>query len=288
MSRRAKYGIGVGATLVLGAPLLAGLLLTPSSTAGPCRVVNGPTGLREIPESSGLAVSRRHPGVIWSHNDSGNDAVLFALDQSGMVRGRVAVPVRMRDWEDISAARCPGGDCLYLADIGDNGRNRPRVQVYRVPEPEPGAADSARPMAFDVAYEDGPHNAEALFVIGEDLFVVTRDRTGSIYRGTIPSDRRELTLARIGGLGLEAVSDAEASPDGNIVAVRTSYEAVFYRTAALLAGDTSPYLRIPIDRLREAQGEGIALDGSLLHLSSEGGHWRGGGSFVSLRCTFPR
>ena len=61
--------------------------------------------LPEIPEASGLAVSRRDPGLLWSHNDSGSAAVLFALDTAGTMRGRVRVPVKTRDWEDVSAAR---------------------------------------------------------------------------------------------------------------------------------------------------------------------------------------
>jgi hypothetical protein len=34
-------------------------------------------------EASGLALSRRTPGIIWSHNDSGHDAVLYALGSNG-------------------------------------------------------------------------------------------------------------------------------------------------------------------------------------------------------------
>src|SRR6185503_14866394 len=99
----------------------------------------------EIPETSGLAVSRRNPGLLWSHNDSGSAAVLFALDTAGAVRGRVRVPVRTRDWEDVSAARCPSGDCLYVADIGDNKGARRTVQIYRVPEPAVGDSETAPP-----------------------------------------------------------------------------------------------------------------------------------------------
>jgi hypothetical protein len=68
------------------------------------------------------------------------------------------------------------------------------------------------------------------------------------------------------------------------VAVRTSDEVVLYRTAEVMAGKFSPYLRIPIGGLREAQGEAVALDGNMLYLSSEGGFSRGG-SFLSLRCS---
>jgi hypothetical protein len=274
--------------LVLGA-LAASWIWRPLTPAGPCAIARGPVIIPELRESSGLAVSRRTPGLLWSHNDSGNAAVLYALDADGIVRGRVRVPIRTRDWEDISAARCPSGDCLYIADIGDNREARGRVQIYRVPEPAPGDAETAPPEVFNASYADGPHNAEAMFVVDADAFIVTRDRTAGVYRATMTaSGGRELTFRRIGQLGLLAVTDAEASRDGTTVVVRTSREAVFYRTADLMRSVRAPYFRIWIDGLREPQGEGVALDGNVLYLSSEGRGWNGGGSFISLRCDLPQ
>jgi hypothetical protein len=209
--------------------------------------------------------------------------VLFAFDAAGTMLGRVRVPIRTRDWEDISAARCASNDCLYIADIGDNRSSRERIQIYRAPEPAPGDLETAPPEVFNATYADGPHNAEAMFVIGADLFIVTRDRSGGLYRST-PSGGGELVFRRIGQLGLAAVTDAEASPDEKSVVVRTSHEAVVYRTDDLIGGGNVPSLRIPIDGLKEAQGEGVALDGNMLYLSSEGRPWNRAGRFLSLRC----
>ena len=272
-----------GGTVVVLVVLV--FLLMPDSTAGPCKVIEGSKKLLEIPEASGLAVSRRSPGLIWSHNDSGNETVLFALDATGAVRGQVRVPIHMRDWEDISAGRCPSGDCLYLADIGDNSLARPQIQIYRIPEPAPEDVETAVPEVFNVVYADTRHNAEAAFVVGEDVFVITRDRTGGLYRSIATPDHK-VTLQRIGQLGLTVVTDAEASPDGESVVVRTSHEAVFYRTQELLRGEIKPYSRIPLDGLMEMQGEGVAFDGKqMLYLASEGRPWSRAGRLLSLRCT---
>ena len=266
----------------LGALLLLGNSWGPEAPPGPCLIAHGPARLPDLPEASGLAVSRRDRALLWSHNDSGNDAVLVALDVTGALRGRLRVPVRTRDWEDVSAARCPSGECLYLADIGDNQARRSRITIYRIPEPPANAAETAAPEVFDATYADGPHNAEAMFVVGTDLFIVTRDRTGVIYRAQAPpSGGGALTFERIGELGLQAVSDAEASPDEQVVVVRNSREAVFYRAADLIAGRAVPDLRLSIEGLREAQGEAVALDGDMLYLASEG---RRAGSLLSLRC----
>jgi hypothetical protein len=285
-SRRDTVRLATAAVLLFGLPLVVAWALQPPRAAGPCVLASGPFRLPDIQEASGLAVSRRHPGVLWSHNDSGNAAVLFALNVSGAITGRVRVPVRTRDWEDISAARCGANDCLYLADIGDNQAARLTIQIYRIPEPAPSDAETAPPEIFNATYADGPHNAEAMFVVGDDLFIVTRDRIGGVYKASA-SRGRDLTFQRIGQLGLAAVTDAEASRDGTTVVVRTSHEAVLYRTEMLTRGGNTPYLRIPIDGLREAQGEGAALDGNVLYLVSEGRLNRGG-SLLSLSCDLSR
>jgi hypothetical protein len=279
--------LGAAVVLVLGTPLLVAWMLRPDDSAGPCVVANGPAPMPEVPESSGLAVSRRHPGLLWTHNDSGSDSVLFAVDAAGDVHARVRLAAGSHDWEDISAARCPPDDCLYIADIGDNRRSRRRVQIYRVPEPAAGDSQTAQPEVFNATYADGPHNAEAMFVVGADVFIITRDRTGAVYRSTVGSPgKRDVTLERIGELGLSAVTDAETARDGTSVVVRTSHEAVFYRTADVSGGSFVPYLRIPLDGLKESQGEGVALDGSMLYLSSEGRPWSRAGKVLSLRCSF--
>lgn len=262
-------------------------ILRPDTTAGPC-LVEHRTTIAEIPEASGLAISRRTPGILWSHNDSGNEAMLFALDTSGALRGRVRVPVRTRDWEDVSAARCPAGDCLYIADIGDNRRARTRIPIYRVPEPAPGDAETAQPEVFNATYPDGAHNAEALFVVGDDIFIVTRERDAGLYRSALPADGTfDMRLERTGQLGLTSpVTDAETATDEGTVVVRTSKLVNIYRTADLVrGGSVLPVMSIAIEGLKEPQGEAVALGAhGILFLASEGRPWRRAGRFIRLRC----
>jgi hypothetical protein len=287
-------GIGgnvVKVVLLAGAVALGGAViwLTPANQAGPCTVLHRTMLLRELPEASGLAISRRHPGIIWSHNDSGNRTELFAVDAAGTLRGRVRVPVTTRDWEDISAARCPAGTCLYIADIGDNRLRRRDIHIYRVPEPALDDAETRAPEVFTGTYADGPHNAEALFIVGDKVFIILRERGTGVYRATLPpSAATAMTFERIGQLDLGGpVTDAEAAPDEASVAVRTSKLVVIYKTAELIKGGTTPAgLNIPIDGLKEPQGEGVALDtNGMLYLASEG-QWLGAGRLVSLQCAF--
>lgn len=287
--------LGLSAAIVISAFLVVALFSRPQNTAGPCEVTNR-AELPDVPEASGLAVSRGHPGLIWTHNDSGNEPLLFPLDISGRPVGRVRVARSLRDWEDVSLASCPLGDCLYIGDIGDNSMSRKSIQVLRVPEPDPGARAVERPDVIGLTYPDGPHNAEAMFIAGGRIFIVTRDRVGAVYRSTArPGDvlsafnrsPLNIKLLRVGQLRLAGVTDAEASPDEMSVAVRTSDEVVVYRTADLIAvPDTAqPTIRIPIDVLGEPQGEGVALgDNGTLYLASEGRLWNRAGRVIMLRC----
>ena len=104
----------------------------------------------ELRESSGLAVSRTQPGVLWSHNDSGDAPTLYAIDLKGRLLARVAVTDAIaRDWEDIAMGTCPweepsGRQCLYVADTGNNDRSRDVLTVFVVLEPTIAGADPAQ------------------------------------------------------------------------------------------------------------------------------------------------
>lgn len=272
----------------------------PAVPAGDVCVADGaPRPLdREIHESSGAAVSRTHAGIFWTHNDSG-DPVLYAVDAQGRTAGRVRVAgASLEDWEDVALAPCPaGGDCLYVADIGDNDADRASITVYRVPEPAPGAAESAPATAIRLRYPDGAHDAEALFVLNGVIHVVTKGESGPIalYRAPAgPSGAAPATLERIRTLSPdkvdrpERITGADASADGRWIALRTLREARIYPAAALTGrGDATPR-RVDLAGLDERQGEGIAFtpDGSLL-LTSEGGKKKQPATFARLSCALP-
>lgn len=143
-----------------------------------CEAWVRPQVLEQLPhgdllEASGLALGRRTGEVLWSHNDSGDTARLFAIDAHsgadlGVVRltGGAAVDV-----EDIAAARCPqplDDWCLWVADTGDNLGNREDAAIWVVPEPAaPGAgatAEAAVAVRVPVRYPGGPVDVEALVV----------------------------------------------------------------------------------------------------------------------------
>ena len=165
----------------------------------------------ELKESSGLAISRTQPGVLWSHNDSGDGPNLYAIDMSGKLLARFSVTnATARDWEDISAGPCPAdvavpaspgrSECLFIADMGDNDSVRPDLTIYIVVEPRVGGAGSATsptvaPRSFRFRYPSGPTDAEALAVRPNgDLTIVSKGRSGTIDFFSIPASAVERRL----------------------------------------------------------------------------------------------
>ncbi len=121
-------------------------------------------------ESSGVAVSRRNHGVLWTHNDSGNDPVLFAVDITGRILGAITLEsTTVRDWEDVGLGPCVQDDaefCIYVADTGDNMRLRSAYTIYIVPEPDvsPGIGVDTATLGsvrrIDFHYPDAPHDVD--------------------------------------------------------------------------------------------------------------------------------
>src|SRR5229473_6552549 len=120
--------------------LVAVILLLLTLQSIPRVALSGTLHSPRVKESSGIAASRAHPGVLWTHNDSGDDAFVYATDLAGPDRGFVRIRgARAVDWEDIALGPCLTqlGACLYIADTGDNEMARKSVVIYAVAEPDP-------------------------------------------------------------------------------------------------------------------------------------------------------
>jgi hypothetical protein len=260
-------------------------------------------GDARLRESSGAAVSRRHAGVVWTHNDSGDGPYLYATDTTGALLAVFeVVGARAVDWEAIALGPCApvrwrGRTCLYIADTGDNTERRTRAVLYAVPEPDsiPRAVDdrlrTEPTRALRLRYPDRPQDAEALAAFRDGrLTLITKGRSGAVLRFEIGPEAwrdEDFLLATPDTLPIEPqmvvgrwVTDAAAAPDGVHAVVRTYTEVLRFRVGPrwTLAG---PACRMG---LVEPQGEGVDfLDAGRLLLTSERARGTAGGVFL-LRC----
>lgn len=247
---------------------------------------------RKVRESSGLVASRRTPGLFWTHNDSGDGPLVYAFDRAGRSRGTFRVEgAQALDWEDIAAGPGPepGRSYLYAGDIGDNGRKREFVIVYRFPEPEPTAQDASNETratqpaeALRLRYPDGAHNAEALAVHPStgDIYIVTKaNAEAGVYRLAAPFDPKTPgTLAKVATLrGPDffgtLVTGADISPDGRRVALcdyAQGYELALPEGSKTF-DDIWRQTPLAVPLGARYQGESVAyrLDGAALLATSE-------------------
>lgn len=280
--------------------LLTGLSSPTSAQTPSCQpagdAVRLPTVLRE---SSGAAWSLTYPSVLWSHNDSGHPASIYAVDTNGRLLATLPLAgARNRDWEDMATGPCGEDRCIYLADTGDNMLVRNGIVVFRVKEPLelPTSSPTTVPLqaeAFPMRLPSGPRDVEALFVLpDESLYLVSkgRGRAISIYRYPPPLRQETVTLEHVqtltdGPVPLPAqVTGADASPDGRSVVLRTYFSLSFFRP------EDGRFVHLDEGSLRltgvqEAQGEGVAFGpGGSVALTSEAGNFGGVATLNRLNC----
>jgi len=234
-------------------------------------------------ETSGLAASRVHPNVLYAHNDSGDSARIFMLGTDGTSRNVVSVTgAPAVDWEDIAVGKCPSGSCVFVGDIGDNGKSRNDLSLVRFPEPSLTASTVAAEV-FPLVYPDGPHDAETLLVDDAGaVFVVTKEALGpvSLVAFGVPGAAGTALTGRIVAsitpptFGVPAVTGGDFFGGPCPRMVLRTYAAVLLFEGPAGEGPEGlakrPFraLSAPIER----QGEAVAFaaDGRTLYTASEG------------------
>lgn len=158
-----------------------------------------PTGMSQagsitapsIDEASGLAVSRINDQILWTHNDSGDTARIFAIDTQGQQLATVNITgVKNTDWEDIASFVYQGESYLLIADVGDNQAKRSQYQLHLIKEPNLSLLNgqknlSAKPVwSMTFTYPDGAHDCESVAVDsvkGKILLLTKRDTLPILY-----------------------------------------------------------------------------------------------------------
>jgi hypothetical protein len=254
-------------TAVAGATGAAlALALVPTGVAGAAEYsLDRRIGDSQVRESSGLARSTFKRPLLWTHNDSGDGPRLFAINRKGGTRAVVSVQnASANDWEDISSGP---NHTLWIGDIGDNGRRRSHITVYRVKEPRNPEVKSVRATRFDLDYPDGAHDAEGLMVNPRTgrVFVVSKaSGNGAIYRAPkVLRSGRINKLTRVTGAP-DIVTAAAFSPNGRRIVIGTYTSAYVYSKM----GGKARRLSKP----KTSQGESLTVSrsGRSIFVGSEG------------------
>lgn len=232
---------------------------------------------RALNEASGITASAVNPGLLWAHNDSGDAARLFLMDDSAQSKAVYYLEgVKARDWEEIGFMKSEAQNYLLIGDVGDNLGNQPFITIHRVKEPlfkgtsfytDTISKDDI--LTYTLKYNDGPRDAEAFFFDENDnkLYVISkRELEVGLYSTPLNEFSNDtLALRKEGTLPFTFVTSAAISHDGKEVLVKNLLAVYYWKRQgaesipALLKREATQLPYKP-----EIQGEAIsfALDGS--------------------------
>jgi hypothetical protein len=246
-----------------------------------------------ITESSGLVASRRQPGILYTHNDSGGEPVVFAIKPDGALVRAYRVPAKHNDWEDIAI---DDAGRLYVANTGNNQAKRETVEVFRVAEPDvsggPGGGGGKEGKAkkgggrkgesrlrversWTVRFPGRPFDCESLFIHGPHAYLVSKSEIGeraAIYRFPIEGAPADVTLEKVADLSVRRpVTGADVSPDGKRLALVSSGEGASLYLYAIggdvaAAGKAEPR-RVALPPVK-VEGVAFTADGILMTAES--------------------
>ncbi|MFF9626271.1 WD40 repeat domain-containing protein [Streptomyces griseosporeus] len=258
---------------LLSAALLAGALAT--SAAPAASAAGGDEGFTikdpRITESSGLAASRLHPGVFWTHNDSDDGPYLYAVDGA---TGRTLATLTLKGIgspRDVEAISIGPDNRIYVGDIGDNfGGRWPYVWIYELPEPKQLKDATVRATQYVVKYADGPRDAESLVVhpkTGRVYIVDKNEDGGHLYEGPARLSASRANVFRpVAAVDLWA-TDAALSPDGERLAVRGYFGGILYD---FHGGRIQRVQQLDVPFQRQGESVTYSADGTKLLYGSEG------------------
>jgi predicted esterase len=191
----------------------------------------------DLYESSGIEVSQE--GNFFSHNDSGNEPVIFKLNQKGAIIGKISIAsAKNVDWEDLTTDNAGN---LYIGDIGNNLNSRRELTIYKVKSGDL-TNTTAEPEMIRFTYEDQKdfppssskmhYDAESLIHYNNSLYIFTKNRTepftGYTHIYQIPDQPGNYKAQLVDSLKLGEgimtnywLTSADISPSGDKIALLT-------------------------------------------------------------------
>lgn len=194
-----------------------------------------------IKEPSGITKSRHYDDLYWLLSDSGNDPRVYPVTRHGELyhgsKGVLINGAQNIDWEDL-AINNQGQ--LLIADFGNNYNDRQDMVIYVIDEPSPQAKtvelkhkwyfEFPDQTAYPAPQHDFNFDAEALFTVDEDIFVLSKnvsDTNTKLYRLKNPQGNMVNRLEYLGKYDVKGqATGADTSVNGKKLAI-TTYQRIW-------------------------------------------------------------
>jgi hypothetical protein len=223
---------------------------------------------KEMDEISGITVSNVYTDHIWCHNDSGDKARLFLINQKAELVHTVYIEnVKNRDWEDMAIYKNPasGRSMIYIADIGDNKAKYDYSQIHIIEEPNLNLDTKETTVSVSqtitYTYPEGPRDAETLMIdpANGDIYIISkRENQVGLFKIPFPYPNEKIVAKKITDLPYTYIVAGDIASDRSAIVIK-DYNSVYHFSLvkdqkiedALLE---KPYLP---PYVREPQGESI-------------------------------
>ncbi len=269
-------------------------------------VVVGHVADATLNELSGIAPSRRESDMLWTHNDSGGAAEIYALNSTGETLATIKVSnATARDWEDIATFVWHGEPWILIADTGDNNAVRHDTKLYLLPEPTLHRGATPTNLTLNAAFvlpfswPEGPRDCEGVAVspeTNEILLISKRTEPPVLYSlplpdltapvtgatqvarllnpvaGVVPPTAAERAIPGRLGQYRSQVSAFDLAPNGSAAAILTYGNIWFYRRAPNESWATAlshAPERIPVQGLPQAEALCFSADSQELWITTE-------------------
>ena len=162
---------------------------------------------KKLDETSGLEIINKQLVTI---NDSGNDPVLFYINESGNILDeRKLNCCKNNDWESLAADY----DYVYIADFGNNYDTRKNLSIIKIPidkssNENPEIINFLYPeqKKFKRIYRRSEYDAEALISFGDILLIFTKNKRKKITEiYSLPKNGGNFKAQKIGSLNTESI-----------------------------------------------------------------------------------
>ena len=150
--------------------LLLILLYTATGIAQEFRMISAlPKALNEASAAEVLPNS----DLIWTLEDAGNKAVIYAVNTRGELVKKLKVKdVKNKDWEDLTSDKQGN---LYIGDIGNNSKKRKSYTIYKITNPN-SAIDQVSTERIKFSLPEGQNSLdfEAFFALGNSFYLFSK------------------------------------------------------------------------------------------------------------------
>ena len=262
----------------------------------PCQTYDQPSNTGNLSrnilsETSGIAFGKVNPDVMWAHNDSGAEPLIYAVTKTGEMKGQWKIEgVKAVDWEDIAVGPCEINgkeSCIFIADMGNNKHKRQDMSIIVVKEPnlatdqawtdEPGKLETNQVISLqyepveNAQPEESNPDTESLMIHPKtgELYTISKSIKGEksiLFHIPRPKANETVKPEPLGSWLFSAfpvfgsTTGADFSPSGTHYVIRTYWKAYEYDIEAY--GSVEAAFQHPrfIFHIGEKQGESIAYD----------------------------